>query len=185
MNLTQMARECVAEFASQKLCRLAIDATCGNGRDTLNLAKSLIAPSKIFAFDIQQSAIDATRRLLAESGLSNCAQLFRQSHARMAESIASEFHGKINIAVFNLGWLPRSDKSVVTKPASTIAALESLEALLDKSKNLVSLISYRGHEGGEEEFEAVKDYLARFKPEIYTDSANPKSPVLFLYSLKG
>lgn len=185
MNLTQKACGAAAEFASKNLCSLAIDATCGNGFDTLNLARALVRPSKIFAFDVQQSAIDSARRLLETNGLSNCVQFFRQSHARMAEFIECEFHGKINIAVFNLGWLPRSDKSVITRPESTIAALENLKVLLDKSKNLVSLISYRGHDGGEEEFEAVKDYLAPFEPEIYADSANPKSPVLFLYSLKG
>lgn len=184
MNLTQKACDAAAEFASKNLCSLAIDATCGNGFDTLNLAKILARPSKIFAFDIQQSAVDGARRLLEANGLSDCAQFFRQSHSRMAEFIESKFHGKINIAVFNLGWLPRSDKSVITRPESTIAALESLRVLLDKSKNFVSVISYRGHEGGEEEFEAVKRYLAPFEPEVYTDSANPKSPVLFLYSLR-
>lgn len=184
MNLTQKANDTIAAFASEFKCNTAIDATCGNGFDTLNLAKSLLAPAKIFAFDIQQCAIDSSKNLLSTCNLSDCVKFFNLSHEQMKEAIDSKFFGKINIAVFNLGWLPRSDKSVITRAESTIAALESLNELLDKSKNLVSVLSYRGHKGGEEEFEAVAKYLEKFKPKVYSDASNPKSPVLFLYSIK-
>ena len=43
---------------------------------------------------------------------------------------------------------------------------------------------HQTHKGGEEEFEAVAKYLEKFKPKVYSDASNPKSPVLFLYSIK-
>lgn len=183
MNLTQMASDAVKNFALQNNCSLAIDATCGNGFDTLNLAQALAKPAKVFAFDIQIQAILNSKKLVSENKLSDFVEFFNQSHSTMTSAINKEFWGKINIAMFNLGWLPRSDKHLITKPETTIPALESLNLLLDKSTNLVSVLSYKAHEGGENEFEVVSNYIAQFNPKIYTDQNNPKSPVLFLYSI--
>lgn len=184
MNLTNKANQITAKFAEDFNCKFAIDATCGNGFDTLHLAKSLSKSSKIFAFDVQKSALLNSQKLLAENGLQDCVQFINKSHEFMQSEVPSEFLGKINIAMFNLGWLPRSDKSVITKPSSTIAALKSLDVLMDKSCNLISVLSYKAHDGGLDEFYAVNEYLKDFTPDIFTDAANPMSPTLFVYSLK-
>lgn len=45
-----------------------IDATAGNGNDTLLLAR---LASFVFGFDIQKEALDNTKSLLEESGIDN------------------------------------------------------------------------------------------------------------------
>ena len=44
-----------------------IDATCGNGRDTLELAKLVLAKDagKVIAYDIQKAALEKSRIFLA------------------------------------------------------------------------------------------------------------------------
>ena len=58
----------VQDFLAARLVspHLCVDATCGNGYDTLRLAQ--LSPAKLYAFDIQQEAVDATRKRLREAG---------------------------------------------------------------------------------------------------------------------
>ena len=42
---------------------IAIDATVGNGHDTLFLVEQVSPSGKVFGFDIQQAAIDSTRAI--------------------------------------------------------------------------------------------------------------------------
>lgn len=101
----------------------------------------------------------------------------------MASKIPSEFHGKINAAMLNLGWLPNSGKNIITKPQTTLAALGSLKGLMEPNKNIVSVLSYRGHEGGAEEYEAVCGFAESRHHKKIGDPSNEKSPILFLFSV--
>lgn len=95
---------------------------------------------------------------------------------------AVSFCAKMRMPIFNLGWLPRSDKVCVTKPETTVAALEAAVGLIDKSFGYLSIASYRGHAGGEEECEAVRKFFSKIKnarTEEAASSDDPKSPVLF------
>ena len=96
---------------------IIVDATAGNGNDTLKLARLVGNEGKIYAFDIQKSAIEKTRELLLNEGLyGNNVELIEDSHSNV------DLHVKENIdfAIMNLGYLPGGDKSIFTKSESTI-----------------------------------------------------------------
>ncbi|HZG70360.1 MAG TPA: class I SAM-dependent methyltransferase [Chondromyces sp.] len=136
----------------------AIDATIGNGNDTVFLAK-LVGPSgHVFGFDIQQQALLSTSKKLEEHGLTDRVTLFDKGHEKAAELIPDSFSGKIAGAVFNLGYLPKGDKSIVTKPNTTISAIEQILALL-KKEGIIVLVIYHGHEEGAAEKKQLLDYV--------------------------
>ena len=123
-------------FLSQHLRRggMAVDFTMGNGHDTLYLCNAVYggeaAPGKVYAFDIQQAAVDSTARLLRESGTPENYTLICASHDRVAEFV----HEPFDAGVFNLGWLPGSDKKVTTRRSPTLPAIEAARARRDTAR---------------------------------------------------
>ena len=65
-----------------------VDATAGNGHDTVFLAR-LVGPSgQVHAFDVQEEAIRATRERLEKEGLlTPSVRLHLASHDRLAELV--------------------------------------------------------------------------------------------------
>lgn len=135
-----------------------IDATLGNGHDALFLARAIGKSGHLFGFDVQKAALENSSRQLRGHGIEDRATLFEESHARMAELIPKKFHGQINCIMFNLGYLPGTDKSVTTTITSTISAIDQGCKLL-AGHGLISLLAYTGHSGGMEEYEAVKEQV--------------------------
>ncbi|MDO4795613.1 MAG: class I SAM-dependent methyltransferase [Brachymonas sp.] len=133
----------------------ALDATAGNGHDTLLLAQCVGAHGHVYAFDVQPPALAATRARLQQAGLLERATLIADSHAHLRQHITAG----LKAAVFNLGYLPGSDKTVVTQPTSTVSALTQALDLLLPGGVLVVVI-YHGHSGGEEERQAVEHWCA-------------------------
>lgn len=132
-----------------------IDATTGNGNDTLYLADLVGENGHVYAFDIQQTALDVTAARLGE--LSERVSLICDSH----DNVENYLKGQIGGAVFNLGYLPHSeDLSVVTKPETTIKAIHTMLGMLKKG-GIIAVSVYDGHEGGKEEREALLDYVKR------------------------
>lgn len=130
-----------------------VDATAGNGNDTLFLAELVGENGRVFAFDIQQAALEATANRLAE--LNDRAALVLDSHANVDRYVK----GRIGGAMFNLGYLPYSeDLSIITKPDSTIEAIDKLLGLLKKG-GIITISVYDGHEGGAEERDALLAYV--------------------------
>jgi len=129
-----------------------IDATVGNGHDTLLLARLVGDAGKVIGFDIQEKAITATTNRLNEAGLHNRVQLHHKGHEAIDEVLSSS--ESVSLVVYNLGYLPKGDKSVVTTPDTTIDSLAQALAHLKKN-GLVLLMIYYGHEGGKEEKDAV------------------------------
>lgn len=128
---------------------VVVDATMGNGHDTVFLAQRA---GQVFAFDIQEQALDKTAARLAEAGLDNV-QLILAGH----ETVDQYVH-QVSAAIFNLGYLPAADKSVITLPATTLTALEKLlERLVPGGR--IAIMVYYGHEGGQAEKEAVLDFV--------------------------
>lgn len=122
-----------------------VDATCGNGNDTLFLA-GLVGPSgHVTAFDLQQEAIDRTRALLNDAGLGDRVTLVHDRHERMSEHVAPP----VRAIVFNLGYLPGGGRRVVTSADSSLAAVESGMGLLGPGGCLVVAV-YTGHDEGRE-----------------------------------
>ena len=65
---------------------VCIDATAGKGRDTALLCRLAGKNGRVIAFDIQEAAVEQTRALLAEQGLT--AEVVQGSHAHMARYAA-------------------------------------------------------------------------------------------------
>lgn len=138
---------------------LALDATAGNGHDTLTLARLVGARGRVWALDLQPQAIDATRRRLEEAGLLARAELAVGDHARLAERLPAALHGRLAAIVFNLGYLPGADHTTITRADSTLAALDQA-ALRLAPGGLLAVTAYPGHAGGDEEAEAVQGWVA-------------------------
>lgn len=139
-----------------------VDATCGNGYDTLALAE--MNPDRLYAFDIQPVAVEATRKLLRDNGfcdspdcLSACEYHFIcDSHLKMAEYVASA-----DIILFNLGYLPGGDKSITTSTETTLDAVKAALEILNID-GVISITMYSGHEAGANE----KARLLEFTKEL-------------------
>ena len=121
------------------------DATCGNGNDTLLLAKLVGPAGHVLALDLQQQALDTTRDLLTAAGVAERVSIVPAGH----ETIGGLARGPLNAVVFNLGYLPGGDRSLTTRPETTCRALEqSLQLLAPGGLLLVTL--YPGHDNGSE-----------------------------------
>lgn len=138
---------------------IAVDATAGNGHDTHFLAGLTGNSGKVYAFDIQTQAIEATKQRVENFPH---VELICDSHAKIEQYVSEP----IAAAVFNLGYLPKGDHSIITKAASTLQAIgQCLERL--KVNGLVLVVIYSGHDGGSEERDAVMDYVKQLPQTRY------------------
>ena len=160
-NVLRFAHELLEETISPG--DLAIDATCGNGNDTIVLAKLTGEQGKVLAFDIQEQAIASTKERLEASEYTNVT-LIQDSHALVDHYLEND--EEISAAIFNLGYLPKSDKQIITTSSSTIPAVEKLLTRL-KKKGLIILVVYHGHEGGKEEKMALLEYVTGLDQKKY------------------
>ncbi|SOC36645.1 class I SAM-dependent methyltransferase [Ureibacillus acetophenoni] len=140
---------------------VVVDATAGNGHDTLFLAELVGENGHVYSFDIQQDAVNATINRLKESGLENRATVILDGH----QHVTKYFSGEIAGAVFNLGYLPGANHEIITKGETTIQAIEGLLNLL-KVNGMIVLVIYHGHEGGKAERDAVLNYVSNL-PQKY------------------
>lgn len=140
-----------------------VDATMGNGHDTAYLADLVGSEGLVYSFDIQAEALDATKVLLESRQLSHQVNLYHRSHIHIKDIV----EGPIKGAVFNLGYLPKGDKSVVTQGTETV---EAIEQCLDKlvKTGFVVITCYYGHPGGEDEKQTVTKYLCQLDDKKYT-----------------
>ncbi|NLM12347.1 MAG: methyltransferase domain-containing protein [Epulopiscium sp.] len=131
-----------------------VDATVGNGFDTLFLAKAVGHQGKVIGFDIQEKAIENAKKRLGSEGLLERVSLIHDSHSNIDQYVFQPIGG----AMFNLGYLPGGSEEIITKAESTIKALEKTAYLLSRG-GFITIISYWGHPGGKEEKEAVEQFL--------------------------
>ena len=122
-----------------------VDATVGNGKDTLKLCQMVGETGTVYGFDIQQQALHNAASLLQENGWNN-AQLFHASHAEIAKLVKEN----IQAAIFNLGYLPGGSHSVTTCVKETKKAILACLNLLKKDGAL-AVVFYPGHPEGAEE----------------------------------
>jgi len=146
---------------------LAIDATAGNGHDTLFLAKHTGSTGHVYAFDIQQQAIKATRKLLQQAGLLRRVTLFHAGHETLLEHLPGRAVGKIHTATFNLGYLPGGDKTLITSAETSITALSATCQALAPA-GCITIMVYPGHPGGVQEADAVKRWCGRLDRRLFT-----------------
>lgn len=181
MHFTVEAQRIIGERIAQG--DFVIDATAGNGHDTVFLAEQVGEHGIVYAIDIQASAIEQVRHRLSERLLLDRVRLSVSDHRHVEQLVAPEHQGRIACAVFNLGYLPFGDKAITTAQASTLAALDGVSSLL-RSNGLMTILAYVGHPGGREEAQAVKDWLASkdklLRFEELRDPTNPDSPILWV-----
>lgn len=164
---------------------VAIDATAGNGHDSLFLAQQIGPDGLVYCFDIQAAAIQATHNRLCAADLRHVALLIQHSHAQMTEHIAPEHDGKIKAIMFNLGYLPHGDKSIITQTDSTLSALNAGLELLDIN-GIITILAYPGHQGGEIETLQVANWCYQLNPEkfnfkiIHSAEHKDSAPRLFI-----
>lgn len=151
-----LSHDFLAEVLDEKA--IAVDATMGNGYDTLFLARRA---KLVHAFDIQEQALEKTRQRLYEAGLDN-AELYLAGHENLDAFITQP----IRAAIFNLGYLPSADKSIITKPDTTLIAIQKLLDRLEAGGRL-SIMIYYGHEGGDMEKDAVLDFVRLLPQEQF------------------
>lgn len=175
-SLTQLAQDRIAQVI--RAGDIVVDATVGNGFDTVFLARQVGQAGRVFGFDLQQQAIQSTQKRLAAAQLENV-QLLLTSHSEFENHV----DGTIAAAMFNLGYLPRSDHAVVTMAHTTLAALEQMTRQLAPG-GIITVLAYRGHDGGPKEAEAVRNWLQAQNDctleRIDSQPPRPTSPVLFV-----
>ena len=143
---------------------LCIDATAGRGNDALFLAKLVGETGHVTAFDIQQDAVDSTKKLLEEHGMTSRTDVLLKSHSEMDE-VCEE--GTVSCITFNFGWLPKGDHNIFTNKSTSIPAIEKGLKLL-KSGGMMTLIIYYGRETGFEERDALLEYLPTIDSSRFT-----------------
>ncbi|MCT8137253.1 methyltransferase domain-containing protein [Anaerobacillus sp. CMMVII] len=136
-----------------------IDGTAGNGHDTLFLAQLVGEAGRVYAFDIQETAICKTKERLLEHNALTQVTLFQKGHQEANGLVPANVHGNLAGAIFNLGYLPGGDKSIVTTPETTLKAIHDIFLMLKKG-GIIVLVVYHGHEEGKKEKAQLLDYVS-------------------------
>ncbi len=185
-SLTQLAQSIIRRVLRPG--DSAIDATAGNGHDTLFLAQLVGETGAVIAIDRQPEAIAATQGRLSQECIGHVT-LRQADHSMELRRLADE-QVRAKAIMFNLGYLPGSDKTVTTAAQSTVTAIRAAQDLLGPG-GVMTVIAYRGHIGGKEEASAIEDLISRQMlvaaavDRIEGDQENDTSPVLFVWRNTG
>ena len=139
-----------------------VDATMGNGHDTLTLCQLVGESGKVYAFDVQQEAVNNTAKRLEDAGVRERASLFCMGHERMLEAVEEP----VDAVLFNLGWLPGAEHGVTTQTETTLKAVEAALTLL-KEEAVMTICIYPGHEEGARELQMLLDWAAKLDDKRY------------------
>ncbi len=140
-----------------------VDATAGNGFDTLFLAQKVGPQGNVYAFDIQENALAVTADILRENKISNRVTLIGESHTCISEHI----NVPLAAAAYNLGYLPGGDHSIVTRAHTTCESIKQALALLNPG-GLITITLYPGHPEGRREKEMLIPFCENLSPSEYT-----------------
>lgn len=161
-----------------------IDATMGNGHDTVFLCELAGETGHVQAYDIQPQALKSTAKLLEERNFTDRAELFLESHIHMAEHAKEE---SVDGIYFNFGYLPGGDHDLATKADTSVKAIEEGLKLLKKG-GVMSLCIYSGGDTGFEEKDCILEHLKNLNPKkyvvivstYYNRENNPPIPALII-----
>lgn len=160
--------------------KIAVDATLGKGNDTEKLLKTVGENGKVYAFDIQDDAIDFCQEKFKDV---NNLEIFKTSHEYI------DILESYDLVIYNLGYLPGSDKKIRTNAMSTVISLSKATKDINPCGILI-IVSYMGHEGSEEERTGVERFLKSLdqklfkveKREFFNEINNP--PIVYLVEKK-
>ncbi len=160
-SAVEMAQEMVSKAVREG--DWAVDATAGNGHDTLFLARLVGENGRVIAFDVQEEALQNTRLRLQRESLLSRVRLVRDGH----EAMPHYLERKVAAVMFNLGYLPGGSRDIITRPQTTISGICAALDLLQEG-GVVTIVVYTGHPGGEEEKEAVLEWCSRLDQQRFT-----------------
>lgn len=175
-NLIVKTTSLVMDIVSSYIAEgdFVMDCTMGNGNDTLSLVKLTGASygaegALVYAFDVQDKALEKTSELLSENGIkdieSKGIHLVKDSHVNLAK-YAEAAGRQPSAIVFNLGFMPGQDKSVLTSVDTTMRAMEAaLESIMEDG--IVSVVTYCGHPEGREEHDKLIEYFSSLPSKRY------------------
>ena len=152
---------------------ITVDATCGNGNDTLMLS---LLSKKVYAFDIQKEAIEKTNDLLKKNDVKNVTLIHDSNE--LIDKYLNDYKGKISLVIYNLGYLPNGNKKITTNHKATLTSIKKAFNMLN-NKGII-LVVFCPHEEGKKEKEVVLDYLNKndIKYIKYTNTDNINAPFL-------
>ena len=133
-----------------------VDATAGNGHDTVFLAEWVGKTGKVIAMDIQQEAIESARRRVTDAGFGQRVEFHQRCHSEMEHPIGA---GMAAAVMFNLGYLPGADHRTSTELTVTLRAIEAATRVITPG-GMITIVCYPGHEAGKSEAEATEARLA-------------------------
>lgn len=159
LKATQMAQKFIGDVVREE--DVVVDATLGNGKDTIFLS-SLVQKGKVYSFDIQKGAIDSFKKYMIEMDIKNI-ELIHSGHENIEEYVKE----RPAAVMFNLGYLPGGDESIMTLPYTTIMAVDKGLKLL-KPGGIMTIVSYSGHIGGLEEQKGVLKLVRELNPKAFS-----------------
>lgn len=163
LRLTDVAHDNVRRVATEG--DIVVDATAGNGHDTCFLAGLVGSDGSVFSIDVQPAALERTSHRLQQQGQSNVTMV-RQNHSQLSAIVPGHLHGRVAAVMFNLGYLPGGDKSIITTEDSTIPAILAAFDIL-RPGGVVTILVYPGHPGGSDESEAVANLLQSLEADRF------------------
>lgn len=139
-----------------------VDATMGNGKDTLFLAELVGSEGHVYAFDVQKEAVERTRERVEEAGYAQRTTLLLSGHETMTEHVPAG----VRAVMFNLGWLPGAQHAVTTLTHTTLKAVGAALDLICPG-GIVTVCIYPGHEEGTRELHALLEYASSLSVRTY------------------
>ena len=131
-----------------------IDATAGNGGDTLFLAQLVGESGKVYSFDIQKRAHDKTLEKLKAANLDSRVCQIHDGH----QNIDGYIREKVKAVMFNLGYLPGGDHSVGTRGETTSMAVGKAMDILEVN-GIITIVVYYGGDSGFDEKDQIMEYI--------------------------
>lgn len=137
---------------------VAVDLTAGNGHDTWFLAQQVAPDGRVYAFDIQSRAVEATRARFRDGLLEKVVRVLHESHNSWEKHLEPSDLNRLRVVMMNLGYLPGGDVSITTDTSTSLTAAKSALARLMPG-GVLSILAYTGHPGGLDEAMAIKEWL--------------------------
>ena len=139
-----------------------LDATLGNGEDAVFLCEKIGKSGFLEGIDIQDDAVNQSRIKLEEKSFENF-QLRIGNHKYIDQLYEGQY---FDLIVYNLGYLPKSNKVCTTLLDSTAESIQKALQLI-KVGGILSITTYRGHDEGVKEYQWLMSYTQQLDTKAY------------------
>lgn len=140
---------------------VVVDATCGNGHDTVFLAR-LVPRGRVLAFDKAEQAVANTSQMLAREGIQERVELYHRDFRDIPMMVESP----VKAVMFNLGFLPGGPRDTVTCAEESKAGVAGVLPLLAPG-GVVTIVCYEGHPGGQDEANQIRNLANNLDQKLY------------------